>query len=791
MRRPVTFGAAALSAGIWTADAWESPWVLIFLAMPGLFALASKLNMRKCVAAMCLLLFAGALFFHISEWKADPYQDLNGSEIQVVGRVVAAEEREHYLQLELRTSRFQPKVMVRLYTEDGPKENDATGLRPAHLAGSDIAVSGTVIRPEGARNPGGFDYRRYLKTCNITAILVADETQVEVVGKGNPLLGPVLREKHRFMDSLEERMGREKAALLSGMLFGETAAIDKEQLDQFRANGTAHILAVSGIHVGIAYAALRFLLRKQRKAVIAIFSVCFLFLYAALAGFSPSVVRAAMMILLYIFCDLTHRRYDLLSAACLTGSLMLIINPWQLFHSGFQLSFLAILSLSFLLPLGQKLWENWIGEGRRGWIKPMGTVFLPLIAIQIGMLPALTHLFQTVPVAAIPLNPPVIALAGLLIPLGLALFLLHLVGGPVFLFLSLAAEMLLWGMSAINSIPEHLGISSLVVSRPPLSLLVLWYVLLCFICSETFWNRMRKSDWKSIGMIVAAFFLLAALVFTTEDKRFAESELIFVDVGQGDCLHIKTPSGKNILIDGGGSLERDVGKEVLLPYLLRNRITSIDLVVVTHLHEDHYGGIRSLSGSLPVSRLGVFKEAGRSILELSEDTGLPEASIFSLASGSRIVVEEGVVIEILYPPRGISDIDDENHNSLIVRVSIEGISVLMTGDIGFEGEEALMKIYGRGEDSGLQTDVLKIGHHGSRFSTSEEFLESVAPQLAIIQVGKNNFGHPHRDVIEKLEKRDIMYFRNDHQGAIMLNIENGQIHWSTMLPERLQSSERE
>ena len=472
---------------------------------------------------------------------------------------------------------------------------------------------------------------------------------------------------------------------------------------------------------------------------------------------------------------------------------MLVINPWQLFHSGFQLSFLAILSLSFLLPLAQKLWERWIErkQGRRGWIKPLGTVFLPLIVIQIGMLPALAYLFQTIPVAAIPLNPPVIALAGLLIPLGLILFLLHLAGGPIFLFLSLAAEMLLWGMIAINSIPEHLGISSLLVSRPPLSLLVLWYVLLCFLCSEAFWDRMRKCDWKNIGMIVAAFFLLAALVFTTEDKRFAEFELIFVDVGQGDCLHIKTPSGKNILIDGGGSLERDVGKEVLLPYLLRNRITSIDLVVVTHLHEDHYGGIRSLSGLLPVSRFGVYKEAGMSILELSEDTGLPEASIFSLASGSRIVVEEGVEIDILYPPGGRDDIEDENHNSLIVRVSIEGISVLMTGDIGFEGEEALMEIYGRGEDSGLQTDVLKIGHHGSRFSTSEEFLESVAPQLAIIQVGKNNFGHPHRDVIEKLEKRDIIYFRNDRQGAIMLNIENGQIYWSTMLPGRLQSSERE
>lgn len=779
LRRPVTFGAAALSGGIWAADAWESPWILVFLLMPGLLALAFK---RKCVAAILLLAFAGALLFQLSEWKEDPYEHLVGREVQIIGRVIAAEERENYLLLELRTGRFRPNVLVRLYAEFGSKKNEGIGLRPSRLAGRDLAVNGIVIQPEGARNPGGFDYRKYLKSCNITAILVADETQVEVVGKGNLLLGPVLREKHRFMQTLEEQMGMGKAALLSGMLFGETAAIDKERLDQFRANGTAHILAVSGIHVGIAYAALRFLLRRQRKAIIAALSVGFLVLYVALAGFSPSVVRAAVMILLYIFCELTHRRYDLLSAACLTGALMLIIDPWQLFHSGFQLSFLAILSLSFVLPLGQTLWEGWIGQGRKGWIKPLGTVFLPLIVIQIGMLPAIAYLFQTVPVVAIPLNPPVIALASLLIPLGLVLFLLHLVGGPAFLFVSLTVELLIQGMIALNSIPEHLGISSLLAPRPLLSLLVLWYVLLYFLCSEAFWDWVRNRDWKSIGLILFAFLLLATLIFSFGDKRFVKSELIFVDVGQGDCLHIRTSSGMNILIDGGGSLDRDVGKEVLLPYLLRNRVTSIDLAVVTHLHEDHYGGIRSLSGSLPVRRLGVYKDAGMSIFELAQDTGMPEASIFSLVSGSRIVVEEGLEIEILYPPGGRGDIDDENHNSLIVKITIKGISVLMTGDIGFEGEESLMEIYGKGRGSGLQADVLKIGHHGSRFSTGEEFLESVAPQLAIIQVGKNNFGHPHRDVIEKLEKRDIMYFRNDHQGAIMLNIENGEIHWSTMLP---------
>jgi len=764
------------------ADAWASPWILSLLS--GLVALASK---RKSLSAVFLLVFAGALLFHCFQWKEDPYENLDGQEIRVVGRVISVEEKEHYLLLELRTDRFQPNLLVRLYTQDAPEESEGIGLQSDHLAGKDlvgrnIALKGTVLRPEGARNPGGFDYERYLRACNITAILIADEPQVEVVGNGNPLLGPVLREKYRFMQSLEEGMGREKAALFSGMLFGETSAIDKEQLDQFRANGTAHILAVSGIHVGIAYAALRFLLRRQRKAVIGILSVCFLFLYASLAGFSPSVVRAAMMILLHIFCDLTYRRYDFLSAACFTGMLMLIINPWQLFHSGFQLSFLAILSLSFLLPFGQKLWENQISQSRSRWGKSLGMVFLPLVVIQIGMLPAIAYLFQMMPVAAIPLNTPVIALAGLLIPLGLALFLLHFTGGPIYLFLSLASEILLGGMIALNSIPEHLGISSLLVARPILPLLVSFYVLLFFLCSEAFWDWMRKRDWKNIGMVVLACFLLSALVFTTEDNRFVESELIFVDVGQGDCLHIRTPSGTNILIDGGGSVSRDVGKEVLLPYLLRNRVTRIDLAIVTHLHEDHYGGIRSLAGSLPIKRLGVYIDAGMTISELSEDTGLPETSIFPLASGSRIDAGEDVTIDILYPPGGMGHSDDENYSSLIVKINIEDISVLMTGDIGFEGEEALMEIYGRGESSGLNTDILKIGHHGSRFSTDEEFLESVAPRLAIIQVGKNNFGHPHRDVIEKLEKRDIMYFRNDHQGAIMFNIENGKIHWSTMLP---------
>jgi beta-lactamase superfamily II metal-dependent hydrolase len=262
---------------------------------------------------------------------------------------------------------------------------------------------------------------------------------------------------------------------------------------------------------------------------------------------------------------------------------------------------------------------------------------------------------------------------------------------------------------------------------------------------------------------------------------------VFVDVGQGDCLHIRTPGGRNILIDGGGSINYSVGKKTLLPYLLKNGVSRVDLALITHLHTDHCQGISELAREMPISRAAVYEGNRLRPSEVADATGLAADRILYVGAGERIQLDEDVYVEILFPERrddGYYEAmlleEDENKSSLLMKLVYRGVSVLMTGDLGFEGEEAILQSLG--SEDALHSVILKIGHHGSRYSTGDDFLSAVNPSVAVIQVGKNTYGHPHPDIIKKLEDAGVPVYRNDLSGAIMLRIgEDGRTGIKTTL----------
>jgi competence protein ComEC len=261
-----------------------------------------------------------------------------------------------------------------------------------------------------------------------------------------------------------------------------------------------------------------------------------------------------------------------------------------------------------------------------------------------------------------------------------------------------------------------------------------------------------------------------------------ESALTFVDVGQGDCLHIRTPDGRNYLVDGGGQIDYDVGKNVLLPYLLKNGVKRIDGVFATHLHTDHYKGLRELSENMPVTNLFLYDGNRVRVAEVVQDSAFEADDLVFLSRGDRVDMGGNVSMTTLYPPKAseaeyermTGENEDENKNSLLMRIDYEGISILMTGDLGEDGEQAIMSSLGD-ERPALKSTILKVGHHGSKTSTSDSFLQTVAPQIAVIQVGRNTFGHPTAEVLEKLYERDIMTYRNDLDGAVIFDIKKGDI----------------
>jgi competence protein ComEC len=566
---------------------------------------------------------------------------------------------------------------------------------------------------------------------------------------------------------------------------------------------------VSGIHVAIVYACIVRLCGNRRGFAQSVAALLGLFLYAAMAQFAPSVVRACAMILTHIAAGLLRRRYDLLTGASAAAGAMLLHNPLQLFHVGFQLSFLAIFTMAFMIPfLDRYLTPETARATRRAQDSPPLSALcgadppsfvlregarkllrglLPLLVIQAGMAPYTAYVFNYFSVAAFFLNVPVIFLSGIVIPIGVALMPLMCAGDAVFGIGASAAGILVTIMNALNEAAYGTAFGHFAVTSPPAFGLALYYGLFFLASSEgarVLWQRRRV---RELGGAAFALLLCASLSLLAPGLAQDRSALVFVDVGQGDCLHIRTPSGRNILIDSGGSVNYSVGEKTLLPYLLKNGVDRVDLALITHLHTDHCQGLAELAREMPVDRVAVYEGNRARGSEVSETLGVPPGRILYVYAGERVTLDADVYVEILFPERqdaaGYERIlleDDENKNSLLMRLVYRGVSVLMTGDIGFEGEAAILESVGA--EGRLRASLLKVGHHGSRYSTSDAFLAAVAPRAAVIQVGKNTYGHPHPDVLEKLSDAGISVYRNDADGAVMLRIDaDGMAEVRTML----------
>jgi competence protein ComEC len=242
------------------------------------------------------------------------------------------------------------------------------------------------------------------------------------------------------------------------------------------------------------------------------------------------------------------------------------------------------------------------------------------------------------------------------------------------------------------------------------------------------------------------------------------------------------------LIDGGGSRDYDVGKKILMPYLLKNGVKKIDVAFVSHRHLDHYGGLVSLAKNFNIEKL-CFYDGNKAIeQEIIRETGLKKEQIIYLVKGQAIKITDDIFIEALYPEKKTEEEyewltgeeADENEISLILKVYYQGVSVLMTGDLGINGERSLIEACAE-SDNALKSDILKISHHGSKYSSSNEFLAAVEPKYAVIQVGKNGFGHPTGEVLEKCAEIGAKIYRNDNHGAIGVLIKNGMVSVKTVL----------
>ncbi|MCF0231253.1 MAG: ComEC/Rec2 family competence protein, partial [Enterococcus sp.] len=427
-------------------------------------------------------------------------------------------------------------------------------------------------------------------------------------------------------------------------------------------------------------------------------------------------------------------------------------NPVILFNSGFQISCLCIFSLSIILKK-LKFLPSYIGL---------------LLSLQIGTFFYNSYMFNYFSLGGFLVNWPTTFVVGLLVPICLILFILFSFFNVDVDILSRLMLFVTEKLINLNGLVNDMPYSNVSVSFISLSASAIAIPFIFFLFSEHLEILRSRKKYKNIGKLSLSILIISLISSINPDKSVASCDVIFMDVGQGDGVHLKAGS-KNYIIDGGGKIDYNLGKKTLKPYFLKNGVGKLDGGFFTHNHTDHFKATCELSNEMPLQKAYFSVPYSSKLDELSSN--LHSKSIRFLSAKNRLSLSEDCYIDVLWPLSSQTyDDTDENGNSLILKIVSNGKSILMTGDITSEGEAELVEYY-KGTNT-LKCDILKISHHGSRYSSSDEFIDAVSPSIAIIQVGQNTYGHPTAKVLEKLKSRNIKIYRNDLDGAIGIDTKN-------------------
>ena len=640
------------------------------------------------------------------------------------------------------------------------------------INGKLIKVHGILEKPNTQRNPKCFDYRKHLSTRGVgytlkaDSIIVSDEFTNPVYKLANDI--SILRDN--FLNYLDKSFEKETAGFIKAMMFGIKDQLGEEVYDEFQKNGTAHILATSGLHIGIIFGSLVKLFKIERNKIKSFIAILFFIAYIIMADCSFSIMRAVILIIISMGGKLFHQRVDLLTSLSLSGIILTLISPMAIFNSGFQMSFLAVFVLGVT---NNKLSRFYIKNIR---VKNL----LPVFIIQLVMSPYIAYNFNYFSFSSFLANIPVTFIAAYLLPIGMASFI-------VFVFLGFVPDIVLKIISFVTksliNINEYTyldGILSFDVISPPLIFVLIFYGLFFMFTNDEIIICYMRKKFKSITLVFMAIIIFMCSISSFEYSEFNKAKAIFLDVGQGCCMIFKGRNGKTLMIDGGGNTNYKIGIKTVKPFLLKNGIKKIDIALVTHLDSDHYLGVKELAIDGKIKKLALYDGNKVIIEKISKETGIDYSNFIFLKKHDVLKIDDDLIFETIGPNGGsmnqyLKEIEDgdENTRSLVGKVHLDAIKFMITGDIDINTEEKLI--------GNMKSDIIQVPHHGSKDSSSDYLLNNVKPRAAVFQVGKNNYGHPAGEIIEKYNKNDIIIKRNDLDGAVGVLIKDGSFEFIEMI----------
>ncbi|MFP4193917.1 MAG: DNA internalization-related competence protein ComEC/Rec2 [Desulfobacterales bacterium] len=759
-------------------------------------------NRPACISPMVLFFTLGLVA--VTPWKPDFFPSgkaalfLDSDRIQIRGTLAEPAQKD---------PRRTLCILEDLEISDASNDNPVSAAgklklsiydsTPDLLPGDRIFLQAGIRSFKNFNNPGGFDYRQYMADQNIWGNVYARSSDIEKLPQNTPKASMLQHSIHRFREHLDAAISKsanqETAAVLSALIVGKRHGIDHDLRESFNRAGASHLLAISGLHVGIvatcAFLIFKLIFSCSRTLLLnglavraaALLSLLPVAAYVMISGFSPSTQRAGIMVAIFLLAFILEKPYHPANTLAVAALLILGLYPPGLFSISFQLSFTAVAAIFFGLYLFSGTFifspDYQSRETVQRFMKRLlGFAMISVFAIA-GTMPLVMHYFNQAAITGMVSNLILIPWIGFaVVPAGLISALAFALSEPAGIWcLTAAGRMLDPALHLIHALAD-LRFGAFKTVTPGILELICVYLLFILIglAATPRLKQHRKTIIVTLCLVAS---VAAADAGYWVHRRFLNQDLriTVLDVGHGFSSLVEFPKGRTMLIDGGGFSDNavfDVGRLIVAPYLWKNKIGKIDTVILSHPDADHLNGLLYILENFRIGKVVTGPSDAETIawqrfVEIIEEKDILHPEFEDIES-SRI---NGAEFDILYP-----DTNTENPNthcsvatnncSLVVKVHYNGKSVLFPGDIEKSAESVIVSKAA----SRAASDILIAPHHGSKTSSSSKFLETVDPATVIISARKSGFRAPSKEVLNRYDKMGCRILRTDKKGAVTIRI---------------------
>lgn len=681
---------------------------------------------------------------------------------------------------------------------------DTNHISDNYLPGNKLICNGEISKLDTPTNEGQFNEKAYYKGKNIYYKFYASKTKIHSTDISY-LKASLYQIRKRVFAVYQKTLSKKDAGIVSAMLLGEKSTLSYDIKELYQKNGISHILAISGLHISIICMILFQILSRIAipKPLPFIITTCFLILYGIMTGFGISVNRAILMMLIMLFGKEIGRSYDSITAMAFSAFIILLQKPYAIFSCGFLLSYSATLGIVLILPFFKGIAYGSISEqearirhnrrqikecSQKNIISSLKKLLLigkaklehsllSSSAIWISTFPILLYFYYEIPTYSILLNLLVLPLVSSIVIISFIGGIIGLLSLPLAKLILTAVHFILLFYEYICNIFEQFPYPTQVLGCPARLKILLYYIILCvaffLLKKPILYSKSLKKSYR----LFAVFSIIAGCCLVIYKPSVNKLQITMIDVGQGDGIFIQTETGTNILIDGGSTDIKQVGKYRILPFLKYRGIRKIDYMIMTHADKDHISGQLEFFESkqtmgiklgeylIPKPAATCMDDNYRNMVEKAKKAGISTKYIKT----GNIICSGKLSLLCLHPDENFIS-DSTNAYSTTLSLTYGNSTLLLTGDLEANGETALLEKINRSDTCfPKKYDILKVAHHGSKNSSSEEYLKNIRPAISLISCGKNNrYGHPHKELLERLRTINSKIYITAECGAITL-----------------------